>query len=184
MHLRCLGGRLVTQSHSHVCLMAWITLPMIYELVFGIAGVNLQRLPSLKLLDMSRHCFRGSLNCQSLTSLMVSCDPSICMHTDRHKTAALMFANLIGLRKIHLQLIRPTLQVSSLWPPLYPRFCIFALQSRLCYQKRPDFYHVIALDLISIDLHTYSPTVQRCTLYTLWVLSVHIFRGSAQLINV
>ena len=77
------------------------------------AAVNLVRLPSLQNLCIRNQYLKGSLDCQALSSLEITYDPEICKLRDRSKAAADTFANLAGLQKLCLRLIRPALQVGS-----------------------------------------------------------------------
>ena len=75
-------------------------------------GVSLPGLPSLQVLHMQHQCIKGSLNSQSLKSIKIAYDPNSCKLIDRSKAAADIFGTLPALQNIHLQLIRPALQVS------------------------------------------------------------------------
>ena len=78
-----------------------------------IAGINLLLLPALEVLRLQEHSFRGSISCPTLQNLNITCNPCICKLADRVTAAANLFERMDGLRKVHMQLQDPTLQVRS-----------------------------------------------------------------------
>ena len=104
-----------------------------------IAGVNLVKLPSLQVLHMREHCVRGSLICDTLSSLELTWDSNIARHIDISKAAADMFASSAGLQNLRLQLIRPTLHVSLILAVLMlliDTFIVVCLDGHYCRLSR------------------------------------------------
>ena len=127
-----MGFEMPCNLHANMCADY---VEMLARLSWPNAGINLLRLPALQVLHMREHCFRGSLNCDTLRSLELTCDPSIARHVDSSRAAADLFANLAGLQTLRLQLLRPTLHVSlhlAELPAIINTFVVVCLDGHYC----------------------------------------------------